>query len=99
MSAIGVLVAAVLYVDHACPYCTKAQQLLDELKIEYSLVDVRKQENQNIWKQIQQEIGRKTVPQIYINKKHIGGCDDLYHLYYTGKLEKILLGEENNVWK
>ncbi|AHX06193.1 glutaredoxin [Ehrlichia chaffeensis str. Liberty] len=36
---------------------------------------------------IQQSNGMKTVPQIFINDQHIGGCDDLYKLYESGKLE------------
>ena len=37
-----------------------------------------------------EKAGRTSVPQIWVDDKHIGGCDDLYALYEEGKLEKIL---------
>ena len=36
--------------------------------------------------------GRKTVPNIFIHRKNVGGCDDLYDLHYADKLSALLLG-------
>jgi glutaredoxin 3 len=39
-----------------------------------------------------QKTGRRTVPQIYIGERHVGGCDDLYALDRAGQLEPLLRG-------
>ncbi len=77
-----------VYKKTYCPYCTKAIALLDKKGVSYEVVDVTDDPA------LQEEmfkiaIGR-TVPQIVINGKSIGGCDDLYKLESEGKLDELL---------
>lgn len=79
-----------MYTKDYCPYCVKAKQLLKqkgyaqvtEIDITH---DVKLQDEM-----VQKSGGRKTVPQIFINGSHVGGCDDLYALNSAGKLEALL---------
>lgn len=79
----------VIYTKDYCPYCTKAKQLLTIKKANFKEIDVTNSAD------LQQEMlsksnGHKTVPQIHINGKFIGGCDDLYALNDKGELDKLL---------
>jgi glutaredoxin 3 len=72
-----------------CPYCYRAKALLKEKGFEFEEITVdfggdRKHE------MIQRAGGRMTVPQIFINGRHVGGCDDLFELEDTGKLDELL---------
>lgn len=78
----------VIYSKNNCPYCVKAKSLLqrkgflfEEIKVEN---DGSKEE------MIKRSGGRMTVPQIFINDFHIGGCDDLYAMDSEGKLDELL---------
>ncbi len=77
-----------LYFAPWCPYCRRAKQLLDEKQVNYTLIDVdaKPSERDNM----QQRGAGHTIPQIFINDKSIGGCDDLYALEAKGELEKLL---------
>lgn len=78
-----------IYTTTYCPYCVKAKQLLSMKKQKFTEINV---EGDNIARiaLAEKSGGRKTVPQIFINGKHIGGCDDLYALEDSGELDKIL---------
>jgi glutaredoxin 3 len=78
----------IIYSKEVCPYCVKAKALLqrkgatfEEIKITN---DALKEE------MMKKSGGRMTVPQIFINDKHIGGCDDLYALEAAKKLDALL---------
>jgi glutaredoxin 3 len=78
-----------MYATAACPFCIRAEQLLrakgvqDLEKIRVDLDPVRRVE-------MMKRTGRRTVPQIYIGATHVGGCDDLYALDESGKLDPLL---------
>lgn len=78
-----------MYVKTTCPFCWRAQQLLDEKGVEVETYVLQ-------WgsplrdEMIQRANGRSTVPQIFIDGQHIGGCDDLYALERQGRLEELL---------
>lgn len=76
---------AVIYTTSKCPYCLRAKSLLDKKGLKYEEINV---ENDALLRQemIERANGRKTVPQIFIDDQHIGGCDDLYALDKLGKL-------------
>jgi glutaredoxin 3 len=80
----------IIYVKPICPYCVKAKQLLkikgvtDIKEIDISDNEVFRDE------MIEKSGGRRTVPQIFINGAHIGGCDDLHALNDAGKLDSLL---------
>ena len=78
-----------LYVKTTCPYCIRAQRLLDGKKVKYE-VYVLDLGGERRAEMIQRAHGRTTVPQIFIDDRHIGGCDDLMALDRAGKLDPLL---------
>ena len=78
-----------VYSKTFCPYCIRAQHLLDKKGVDYEVYtigfDGPKREEM-----IQRARGRTTVPQIFIDDRHIGGCDDLMRLERDGQLDALL---------
>lgn len=85
-------VSVIIYTSETCPYCVRAKDLLKRKNVEFSeiRVDLLPEKRDEMI----QLTGRRTVPQIFINNQSIGGCDDLYELDRTGKLDKLLAGEK-----
>lgn len=79
----------IIYSKAHCPYCAKAKLLFAEKEVKYEEIDIT---NDHASREIMIEkaFGRTTVPQIFIDDKHIGGCDDLYELNATGELSNLL---------
>lgn len=78
-----------IYTKDWCPYCARAQRLLAEIRAhvtEYK-VDLGGEKKTEM---IRRAGGRTTVPQIFIDDRHIGGCDDLLELHRSGKLTDLL---------
>ena len=78
----------VVYVTAVCPYCVRAKALLDRKKVAYTSIDVSDDSAKRSW--LVQATGQRTVPQIFIDNKPVGGCDDLYALDRAGKLDALL---------
>ncbi|KTC74323.1 glutaredoxin [Legionella birminghamensis] len=78
----------VIYSTGYCPYCVRAKQLLDSKKVNYQ--EIRVDEEPAKRDEMIARSGRRTVPQIFIDGQHIGGCDDLYTLEDAGKLDQLL---------
>ncbi len=79
----------VIYTSKFCPYCERAKSLLKHHGIEYKEISV---ENQDVKDEmIVLAKGKKTVPQIFIGREHIGGYDELYKLQESNSLEAKLL--------
>lgn len=78
-----------MYVKMMCPYCIRAKRLLDEKGIPYESypVDFNGSQRQ---KMIERARGRTTVPQIFVDGTHIGGCDELLELDHDGRLDELL---------
>lgn len=78
-----------IYTTQVCPYCVRAKRLLDKKGAQYREIDVS---NDAALRDgmVQRAGGRRTVPQIFINGEHIGGCDDLYALDAAGGLDPKL---------
>lgn len=78
-----------MYVKTTCPYCYRAGQLLEAKGVTYEtyVLDYGSPLRAEM---IERAGGRTTVPQIFINGRHVGGCDDLYALERAGKLEPLL---------
>lgn len=78
-----------IYTKAWCPYCARAKRLLTESGAEIAEhpVDMGGEKKGEM---IQRAGGRTTVPQIFINDQHIGGCDDLVELQMSGKLADLL---------
>ena len=80
----------IIYTKDYCPYCVKAKQLLKNKNVNFTEIDIT--DNQSLIEEmLLKSSGRKTVPQIFIDDFHVGGCDDLYALNDKGELDKILL--------
>jgi glutaredoxin 3 len=78
-----------IYTVQHCPYCHDAKELLSRKGVSFHEIDVTGK--RNIRKEmIQRANGRSTYPQIFIGTTHVGGCDDLYALEETGKLNLLL---------
>lgn len=77
-----------MYSTSSCPFCMRARELLNKKNIEFTeiLID----EHPSKRDEMIEKSGRRTVPQIFINQKPIGGCDDLYALEEQGQLDKLL---------
>ncbi|MSO13854.1 glutaredoxin 3 [Candidatus Aquarickettsia rohweri] len=66
-----------IYTKNNCPYCIRAKDLLNKRKLEYKEINIS--ENPELLEEmLEKSQGMKTMPQIFIDEKHIGGCDDLY---------------------
>lgn len=79
-----------MYYKVTCPYCIRAEKLLKErgvTDLEKISVDTNREARQEM---IQRANGRSTVPQIFINGQHVGGCDDIHALDAEGKLQALL---------
>jgi glutaredoxin 3 len=78
-----------MYLTASCGYCQAAERLLarkgirDIERIRVDLEPARRAE-------MRARSGRTTVPQIWIDGRHIGGCDELYELEHEGGLERLL---------
>lgn len=80
---------AIIYTTPTCPYCVQAKALLDKLGIPYETIDVATNAEARE-EMIKLSGGRTSVPQIFMDGDHIGGCDDLYALHQAGGLTKYL---------
>ena len=80
-----------IYYWTTCPYCTRARSLLDSKTVKYEAYDITGDEQARA-KMVERTGGPKSVPQIFINDKLIGGCDDLHALEADGKLDGLLEG-------
>jgi glutaredoxin 3 len=78
-----------IYSTLFCPYCARAKSLLDKKGVEYTNIDVMA-DSAKREEMIERAGGRQTVPQIFIDDEGIGGCDELYALERTGKLDAKL---------
>ena len=77
-----------IYTTPTCPYCVKAKKLLDSKGVQYEEINVDTDEVK--YQEMIKRSGRKTVPEIFIDGKFIGGCDDLCALEKEGKLDPLL---------
>ena len=78
-----------IYTWSSCPFCIRAKALLDKKGVDYTEYCLDSNEPGRV-KMAQRANGRKSVPQIFINDQHIGGCDDLYALNAKGQLDPLL---------
>ena len=77
-----------IYTTKTCPYCFKAKGLLKKLNITYKEISV--DFNPKLRAEMAEKAGKTSVPQIWFDDNHIGGCDDLHYLHETGDLSDAL---------
>jgi glutaredoxin 3 len=73
-----------------CPYCERALGLLAEKGVAVDQIDV--EDDVKFREEMVARSGRRSVPQIFIGDRHVGGCDDLFALDGTGELDRLLQG-------
>jgi len=76
-----------VYSGDFCPYCIRAKALLKKKGLEFSEYNVRK-DIQRQAEMSRRAPGARTIPQIFINDRHVGGCDELYALERRGELDQ-----------
>ena len=77
-----------IYTKATCPYCHRAKALLAEKGVTFEELPI--DGNAEKREEMSQRSGRTTVPQIFIDAQHIGGCDDVYALDARGGLDPLL---------
>lgn len=83
----------VIYTTPTCPYCIAAKQLLRQKGVAFEEISVAG-DSQGRARMSARAGGRRTVPQIFLDGRHIGGCDDLYALERDGRLDALLASSE-----
>ena len=77
------------YTSPLCGYCHAAKRLLQSKSVEFVEIDLANEPDRRE-EMVQRANGGRTVPQIFIDENHVGGCDDLYALERAGKLDLLL---------
>ena len=77
-----------MYSTRFCPYCMRARFLLESKNVEYT--DIGVDARPELRREMTEKSGRRTVPQIWIGDRHVGGYDDLAHLEQMGQLDELL---------
>ena len=78
-----------IYTTMWCPYCARAKALLDGKGVAFTEISLDEEPNRRS-EMMQRAHGGRTVPQIFIDGEHIGGCDDIMALSRAGKLDPKL---------
>ncbi|CAA7616919.1 glutaredoxin 3 [Magnetospirillum sp. UT-4] len=81
-----------IYTTRICPYCVRAKRLLEKKGVGYREIDVSTDAALRD-AMVARAGGRQTVPQIFVNGTHVGGCDDLYALEAEGGLDPLLAAQ------
>jgi glutaredoxin 3 len=81
-----------IYTTQTCGYCRAAKSLLARKNVDYREIDVSAG-GEVRRAMVARAHGRTTVPQIFINDQHVGGCDDLHALESAGRLDALLAGQ------
>lgn len=78
-----------IYTSPLCGYCHAAKRLLTQKGVAYTEFDLSKEPSRRA-EMMGRAGGRHTVPQIFVGGTHVGGCDDLFALERSGKLDPML---------
>jgi glutaredoxin 3 len=79
-----------VYTSDWCPYCQRAKGLLTQKNVIFSEINV--EEDAKSREAMIARSNRRTVPQIFIGDRHVGGCDDLFELDRSGELDRLIQG-------
>lgn len=83
------MASVTIYTRSDCPYCHMAKDLLTKKSVTFDEIDVGRAPERRA-EMLAKSGGRTTVPQIFIEGRHVGGCDDLYALERAGGLDPML---------
>lgn len=78
-----------IYTTPTCPYCIRAKALLESKNVDFTEIDVVADPRVKT-QMIKRSEGARSVPQIFIDNEHIGGCDDLFALEQKNALDILL---------
>lgn len=78
-----------IYTSPLCGFCHAAKRLLNQKGVKFTEIDVFREPSRKA-EMIDRANGGRTVPQIFVGETHVGGCDDLYALERSGKLDPLL---------
>jgi glutaredoxin 3 len=87
------MASVTIYTRDYCYYCQAAKQLLDRKAVAFTEINITGKPELRT-EMLSRANGRSTVPQIFIDTVHVGGCDDLYGLEAAGRLDPLLRREE-----
>jgi len=79
-----------MYTKRVCPFCTRAKALLQKKGVAFEEIDVENDDARRLW--LVEASGQKTVPQIFVDGRSLGGFSDIEALDRQGKLDPILRG-------
>ena len=84
-----------IYAAPHCPYCRRAKRLLDDKGVDYVEIEIRwglggPRKDETFEEMVRRSGGRRTVPQVFIGGRHVGGSDDLAELDRSGELDRML---------
>jgi glutaredoxin 3 len=79
-----------IYTWQTCPYCIRAKMLLKWKGVKFTEYKIDGDETAR-GKMAERSQGKRSLPQIFVNQQHIGGCDDLYALDGKGQLDPLLM--------
>lgn len=77
-----------MYTTGSCPYCVRARSLLERKGV--AITEYRVDMAPELRAEMEKRSGGTSVPQIFIDGRHIGGCDDMYELDFDGELDPLL---------
>ncbi len=80
-----------IYTKHVCPYCVRAKALLDRKGVRYEEIDAEGDDALRAW--LVEATGQRTVPQIFVDGRPLGGFSDIDALDRRGELDPILRGD------
>jgi len=83
-----------IYTWRTCPFCIRAKSLLTRKGVEFVEYSIDGDEAARE-KMTERANGRRSVPQIFINDRHVGGCDDIHAIEAQGKLDELLAATNN----
>lgn len=78
-----------IYTTPICPYCVRAKALFTRKGVPFEEIDIYMDDQARRDMEAQTR-GARTVPQIFIGDRHVGGCDELYALDRAGELDPLL---------
>ncbi|WP_432408582.1 glutaredoxin 3 [Wukongibacter sp. M2B1] len=79
----------VIYTFDTCPYCIRAKRLLNNKGVDFKEIDITNERER--LKELKKKTNCSTVPQVFVNNKFIGGCDDIVNLHRNGEFDTIFL--------
>ncbi|AFY49377.1 Glutaredoxin, GrxC family [Nostoc sp. PCC 7524] len=81
-----------IYTWATCPFCIRAKNLLNRKGVDFIEYSIDGDEAARA-KMSERANGRRSLPQIFINDRHVGGCDDIHALEAQGKLDELLIAQ------